>query len=114
MREVFQNLISGFLGVKPSDYAYNDDFFTWYDGESIESFIRKIKKIQHILEKLLENPRVEKVTFFHDEMGPPGCLEEYEEVDWRIENFAIEFFNKMKKQAMITPTIMAVFEKQKN
>jgi len=76
-----------------------------------EVWHNRIKKLQDVIVEIYEGPKVEKITYFHTDTGNENSIEEYEKVDWKLEEFADKFFEAMKENHGFTPTIQIVFEK---
>ena len=75
------------------------------------SLHNRIKKLQDVIAEMYERSEVEKITYFHTDTGNEDSIEEYETVDWKLEEFADKFFEAMKENHGFTPTIQIVFQK---
>lgn len=67
------------------------------------------KRFERSIKKLLSLPDVVQITVYHSEGGLVNSEDEYELVEWNIDEFASEFFKAMSKNMMFQPTIKVVF-----
>ena len=72
---------------------------------------KRIKKLQEVIKEIYERPEVEKITYYHTDTGNENSIDEYELVNWKIEEFADRFFEAIKENHGFTPTIKVVFNK---
>ena len=77
----------------------------------VDQLYDRIKKLQDVIVELFERPEVEKVEYYHTDTGNENSIDEYEPVDWPLNEFADKFFEAMNDNYGFTPTIKAVFEK---
>ena len=101
--EIYFDILCDFYkytNVNPYDYSNNDDFFMIdsYDRKGREDFYERLKKVQRVLETLLKQPDVIEVSFFNTWQGTLCCVEDYDEVNWKLEDFASEFFKLTEKE----------------
>ena len=54
------------------------------------------------------------ITYYHTDDGNENSINDYELVDWDLEEFAYKFFMDIKKLKGFTPTIKIVFSKSNN
>lgn len=71
----------------------------------------RIKRLQSVIKELYQRPEVDRMVYFHTETGNESSINEYEEVNWSIDEFADKFFERIVQDKGFAPTIKAVFEK---
>jgi hypothetical protein len=76
-----------------------------------KALYNRIKKLQEVILEMYERPEVEKITYFHTDTGNEISIDEYEIVDWKIQDFADRFFEAIKENRGFTPTIKVIFSK---
>lgn len=74
----------------------------------------RILDLQNVIKEIFTDRNVLQITYYHTETGNESSIEEYELVDWDLEEFAYKFFTEIKKNNGFTPTIKVVFNKEKN
>ena len=77
-----------------------------------EKLFLRILDLQDVIKEIFENKNVERITYFHTETGNENSIDDYELVNWKLEEFAKRFFAEIKKNKGITPTIKVVFNKK--
>ncbi len=75
-----------------------------------ELFLR-INRLQDVIIEIFKNENVEKITYYHTETGNENSIDEYELVDWKLEEFAGKFFSSIIDNMGFTPTIKVIFDK---
>lgn len=78
-----------------------------------EKLFNRIKRLQEVITEIYERPEVESITYYHTDDGNDNSLDDYEKVDWKLNEFAEKFFEEMKKLHGFTPTIQIVWTKAK-
>lgn len=76
-----------------------------------EKLFLRILDLQDVIKEIFNNKNVERITYFHTETGNENSIDDYELVNWKIEEFAKKFFAEIKKNKGITPTVKVVFNK---
>lgn len=122
--EIYFNIACGYKQiVNPLTYKMhylncNDSYFSinaLENKDDLESFFEdlflRILDLQDIIEEIFNNIYVERITYFHTETGNENSIDDYELVNWKLEEFAIKFFAEIKKNKGFTPTIKVVFNK---
>lgn len=122
--EVYFNIACGYVQmVNPSlykmDYLNCDDLFfsinclkNKHDLQScLEKLFFRIMDLQDVIKEIFDQNNVEQITYFHTETGNEISIDEYELVDWNIEEFAYKFFTEILNNKGFTPTIKVVFSK---
>lgn len=71
----------------------------------------RIKRLQDVITGIYERPEVEKITYFHTDTGNESSIDEYEVVNWKLQEFADKFFEAMNGIYVFPPTIKVVFAK---
>jgi len=71
----------------------------------------RIKRLQKVILEIYERPEVESITYFHTESGNEISLDEYESVDWKINEIADQFFERIVSSKGFAPSIKVVFQK---
>ena len=105
------------INLEPYKLAENGNFMIWdYSGEKNTGLncvllYERYRKLQRVLETLLNQKGARELTFFHTEMGPPFNLKDYEEFNWKVEDFALELFKVSHRRNMIPPDFKVVFKK---
>lgn len=77
-----------------------------------EKLFLRILDLQDVIKEIFDNKNVERITYFHTETGNENSIDDYELVNWKLEEFAKRFFAEIKKNKGITPTIKVVFNKK--
>lgn len=124
-REVYFNIACGYEEMIPQHarYCLNCDelFFSLNfpkRAKDLELYYydlhERIKRLQKFIIELYNNPNVEKITYYYTESGNEVSIDEYEKVDWKINEFAEHFFDEIIKLRGLTPTIQIVWTKQNN
>lgn len=78
---------------------------------SFERLFLRILDLQDVIKEIFNNKNVERITYFHTETGNENSIDDYELVNWKLEEFAKKFFAEIKKNKGFTPTIKVVFNK---
>lgn len=76
-----------------------------------EKLFLRILNLQDVIKEIFNNKNVEQITYFHTETGNENSIDDYELVNWKLEEFAKKFFEEIKKNKGFTPTIKVVFNK---
>ena len=77
-----------------------------------EKLFLRIQYLQDVIKEIFDNKNVEQITYFHTESGNESSIDEYELVNWNLEEFANKFFIEIKNNKGFTPTIKVVFNKK--
>lgn len=80
----------------------------------LKSLYLRILNLQNVIKEILDNKNVEKITYFHTDSGNENSIDEYELVNWNIDEFANKFFAEIISNKGFTPTIKVVFNKTYN
>lgn len=72
---------------------------------------QRLKRLQKVIEELYERPEVDAITLFHTETGTEFSIEEYCCVNWKINEFADNFYNEIIAEKGLSPSIKVVFQK---
>ena len=75
-----------------------------------EKLFQRILNLQHVIKEIFDNENVKRIMYFHTETGNENSIDDYELVDWKLEEFAEKFFEKIKENKGFTPTIKIVFK----
>ena len=67
--------------------------------------------IHDVIKEMFDNENVEQITYFHTETGNENSIDDYELVNWKLEEFADRFYAEIKNNKGFTPTIKVVFNK---
>ena len=123
--EVYFNIVCGYEGLSRSSWDKlhyhncDDAFFSIGALRKTDDFSECLKKLhgrlldlQHAIEDILINDNVEGIDFYYTDDGDVDSIDEYEPVDWPIEDFADRFFAEIMKNKGLGPTIKAVFPKK--
>lgn len=76
-----------------------------------ENLFSRILELQNVIKEIFDNINVERITYFHTETGNESSIDEYELVNWNVEEFAYKFLAEIKNNMGFTPTIKVVFDK---
>lgn len=86
--------------------------------DDLESCFKKlflrILDLQNVIKEIFNNKNVQQITYYHTESGNENSIDEYELVNWNLEDFANKFFTEIKNNKGFTPTIKIVFNKSNN
>ena len=94
--------------VNPLDYSNNDDFLMRdIERECEKEYEERISKIQRVLKTLLNILGVQEISFFNTEAGECS-IEDYEQVEWNINEFALRFVKRAADNNWFPPTIKVV------
>ena len=77
-----------------------------------EKLFLRIKDLQDVISEMFNSNSVEKITYFHTDTGNENSIDEYELVNWRLEEFADKFFIEILLNRGFTPTIKIIFDKK--
>ena len=77
----------------------------------LEKLYLRILDLQNVIKEIFNNENVEQIVYYHTETGNENSIDEYELVDWKLEEFACKFFEEIKNNKGFTPTIKVVFNK---
>lgn len=77
-----------------------------------EKLFLRIKNLQDVISGMFNSNCVEKITYFHTDTGNENSIDEYELVNWRLEEFADKFFIEILLNRGFTPTIKIIFDKK--
>ena len=123
--EIYFNIACGYdQMVNPSLYKMNylncnESYFSINalkkddDLQScFEKLFLRIQYLQDVIKEIFDNKNVEQLTYFHTESGNESSIDEYELVNWNLEEFANKFFIEIKNNKGFTPTIKVVFNKK--
>ncbi len=80
----------------------------------LKSLYLRILNLQNVIKEILDNKNVEKITYFHTDSGNENSINEYELVNWNIDEFANKFFAEIINNKGFTPTIKVIFNKTYN
>ncbi len=125
--EIYFNIACGYdKMVNPSLYKMKylncDESYFSIDALKIEDnldpyfeklFLR-ILNLQNVIKEIFNDRNVQQITYYHTESGNESSIDEYELVDWNLEEFAYKFFAEIKNNNGFTPTIKVVFNKSDN
>lgn len=78
---------------------------------SLEKLFSRILDLQDVIKEIFGNKNVKQLTYFHTETGNETSINDYEIVDWELEEFAKKFFTEIINYKGFTPTIKVVFKK---
>ncbi len=78
----------------------------------LEKLFCRILDLQNVIKEMFINTNVEKISYYHSETGNENSIDDYELVNWGIEEFAEKFLIEIKKNRGFTPTIKVIFNKQ--
>ena len=125
--EIYFNIACGYdKMVKPSFYNMNylncnESYFSinaFKKRDELEAYFKKlflrILDLQNVIQEIFHNKSVEKITYYHTDSGNENSINEYELVDWNLEEFAYKFLTEIKNNKGFTPTIKVVFKKSNN
>lgn len=125
--EIYFNIACGYdKMVNPSLYKMkylncDDSYFSinaLKKDHNLEPYFEKlfsrILELQDVIKEIFDNKNVVKITYFHTESGNENSIDEYESVNWKLEEFAYKFFAEIKNNNGFTPTIKVVFNKSNN
>ena len=62
-----------------------------------EKLFLRILDLQDVIKEIFNNQNVERITYFHTETGNENSIDDYELVNWKLEEFAKKFFEEIKK-----------------
>ena len=62
-----------------------------------EKLFLRILDLQDVIKEIFNNKNVERITYFHTETGNENSIDDYELVNWKLEEFAKKFFEEIKK-----------------
>ena len=71
----------------------------------------RILDLHDVIKEMFDNENVEQITYFHTETGNENSIDDYELVNWKLEEFADRFYAEIKNNKGFTPTIKVVFNK---
>lgn len=122
--EIYFNIACGYNQiVSPLSYQMHylncdDAYFSinaLENNDDLESSFKKlflrILDLQNVIKEIFNNKNVERITYFHTETGNENSIDDYELVNWKLEEFAKKFFAEVIKNKGFTPTIKVVFSK---
>jgi hypothetical protein len=123
-KEIYFNIACGYDDMV-FPYKYKMNYLNCYDNyfyinapkrekdlkPYFNELYNRIKRLQDIIVEIYERPEVEKIMYFHTDTGNEISIDEYEVVNWKLQEFANKFFEAMKQNHGFTPTIQVVFEK---
>lgn len=122
--EIYFNIACGYNQiVSPLSYQMHylncdDSYFSinaLENNDDLESSFKKlflrILDLQDVIKEIFNNKNVERITYFHTETGNENSVDDYELVNWKLEEFAKKFFAEVIKNKGFTPTIKVVFNK---
>lgn len=79
-----------------------------------EKLFLRILELQNVIKEIFNDKNVQRITYYHTDDGNENSINDYELVDWDLEEFAYKFFMEIKKLKGFTPTIKIVFSKSNN
>ena len=80
-------------------------------GPYFDDLYKRIKNLQDVITEIYQRSEVDSITYYHTDTGNENSIDEYELVDWKLEEFADKFFGKIIGTKGFTPTIKIVFQK---
>lgn len=125
--EIYFNIACGYdKMVNPSLYKMkylncDDSYFSvnaLKNEDDIEPYFEKlflrILDLQNVISEIFNDKNVQQIMYYHTESGNESSIDEYELVDWSLEEFAYNFFTEIKNNNGFTPTIKVIFNKSNN
>ncbi len=123
--EIYFNIACGYdQMVNPSSYKMdylncNESYFSinaFKKKDDLQSCFEKlflrILDLQDVIKEIFDDKNVERIMYFHTDSGDEDSIEEYELVDWNLEEFADKFFTEIINNKGFTPTIKVTFNKK--
>ncbi|MCL2570528.1 MAG: hypothetical protein FWE16_04975 [Firmicutes bacterium] len=122
--EVYFNIACGYENIDLQ--KYNVKYWNCHEDFFQPDFLLQKRKLKDIcynklqmrliqlnefIINLYSRESVEKITYFHTCTGNEVSLDEYELVNWEIEEFAEKFLERIKQLPGGTPTIQWVLKK---